>query len=66
MGQDPPPLSHPSIDTDHDSQSAGALQLFPCRWEYNVVMDILQGGGQIALQVVESKESEAQPDLGRD
>jgi len=27
-------------------------------------MDILQGGGQIALQVVESKESKAKPDLG--
>jgi hypothetical protein len=27
-------------------------------------MDIPQGGGQIALQVVESKESKAKPDLG--
>ena len=27
-------------------------------------MDISQGGSQIALQVVESKESKAKPDLG--
>lgn len=42
----------------------GHYNYFRAIWEQPVVVDILQGGRQTALQVVESKEPKAQSELG--
>ena len=49
-----------------DSKGTGTLQLFPCRRQCIVAVGVLQGGGEIALQVVKSKESKAKLDVGWD
>ena len=38
-------------------------QLLSCHREHDLAVDILQGGGKIALQVVESAEPKAKPDV---
>ncbi len=63
LAQDPPALSTGDIASDPDSQGEGALQLLPCGWKHQLTVDILPGGGQTALQVVESKGPKAESDL---
>ncbi|HDZ79269.1 MAG TPA: hypothetical protein ENH39_08205 [Gammaproteobacteria bacterium] len=59
-------LSIADVDPGDDSQGTGALQLLSCHREHDLAVDILilQGGGQVALQVVESTEPKAKPDVG--
>ena len=64
VAEKPSALSITEDYSDDDSQGAGTLQLFPCCRKHDLTMDIPPGGGEIALQVVESKESKAKPDLG--
>ncbi len=59
VDQNPPVLSIGDPASDHDLQGAGTLQLLPRHREHGIAMDILPGGSETALQVVESKESKA-------
>ena len=66
MAEGPSALSIADVDPGDDSQGAGAPQLLSCHREHDLAVDILQGGCQIALQVVESTEPKAKPDVGGD
>jgi hypothetical protein len=61
MGESPSTLSTSDVDSDHDPQGSGALQLLPSRGERDLVMDLLSGSREIAVQMVESSESTAKP-----
>ncbi len=48
---------------DPDAESAWALQLLPCCGQQPRPVDVLQGGGEVTVQVVKSTESKAKSDM---
>jgi hypothetical protein len=59
MGENPQALSLAGIAVDNETEGTWALQLLSGYWQWIIAPYILQGGGEIALQVVESKKSKA-------
>ena len=48
---------------DPETESTRALQLLPCCGQQPGPVDVLQGGGEVAVQVVKSTESKAKFDM---
>ncbi len=59
VGENSQESSFAGIAENNETEGEWTLQLLSCSWECFIALYILQGGGEITLQVVESKKSKA-------